>query len=596
MKFVLLLQLFFIWGITVDGTELTDKTFKSFIEEHEKVMVMFYAPWCGHCNSMKPAYAEAKEELLKIDNPSYLALVDSTVYKELASEYNVEGYPTIVYFLNGENYKYEGGRTKEDLVEFMTDPKAQDKPVEVTHVKIATTENFYEIINSQPYVVVMFYAPWCGHCKKFLPIFDTSSNRLDHDNVDILLVKVDATVETELANKFAVNSYPTFKQFRQGRHSDFNGPRSSTDEFTDYVKKHAGIASEEITEYSHVPAKISIDTTTVIGLFEHDSSPLYNKYIDASSPIRDQFVFYHTFGEITKKLFSDYKLKKGAASILVIKPKRFTSQYEEDYFVYTDNEALPLTEFLDKHSIPLVGEFTQKTKTYMYKEVKPILFAFMTVDWTKTVQKETQYWRNQVLETAKKFKKLVTFVIIDDTKMSEEASNFGFGDTSYDFNVGILAEGEVKYRLEEELDEWSDETVSDFVEAFLDKKLKPYYKSQRSPLNQGIVKTAVGSTFNEMVVNSGKNVFLKIYAPWCGHCKKLSPKFEKLAKDMKKKEDLIFVQVDTTQNDIPSSLNTDGFPTLFLIKKGSKVEDAIKYDEKMEYEDMKKFINDKLSE
>ena len=72
---------------------LTNETFRDFIKDQE-VLVMFYAPWCGHCNSMKPAYVEAAK-LLKDDHfPAVLAAIDATKARNISKEENVKGYPT----------------------------------------------------------------------------------------------------------------------------------------------------------------------------------------------------------------------------------------------------------------------------------------------------------------------------------------------------------------------------------------------------------------------------------------------------------------------------------------------------------------------
>ena len=57
-------------------------------------MVMFYAPWCGHCNSMKQAYVDAAFALKQEEFPGLLAAIDATKAKELAKGEDVKGYPT----------------------------------------------------------------------------------------------------------------------------------------------------------------------------------------------------------------------------------------------------------------------------------------------------------------------------------------------------------------------------------------------------------------------------------------------------------------------------------------------------------------------
>ncbi|MEQ2256691.1 Protein disulfide-isomerase A5, partial [Ilyodon furcidens] len=55
-----------LWSETDSSVfHLTDESFDSFLEEHPAALVMFYAPWCGHCKKMKPEYDEAAEVLNK---------------------------------------------------------------------------------------------------------------------------------------------------------------------------------------------------------------------------------------------------------------------------------------------------------------------------------------------------------------------------------------------------------------------------------------------------------------------------------------------------------------------------------------------------
>lgn len=71
--------------------------------------------------------------------------------------------------------------------------------------------NFADTINNNDFVIVDFWAPWCGPCRSFAPVYEELSEQ--HPN--IVFAKVNTEVEQELAGHFQIRSIPTLMLFRE---------------------------------------------------------------------------------------------------------------------------------------------------------------------------------------------------------------------------------------------------------------------------------------------------------------------------------------------------------------------------------------------
>jgi len=74
-----------------------------------------------------------------------------------------------------------------------------------------TKENFEKVINESPMVIVDFWAPWCGPCRGFAPIYDKAAET----HRDVVFGKVNTDAEQELAGAFNIRSIPTLMVFRE---------------------------------------------------------------------------------------------------------------------------------------------------------------------------------------------------------------------------------------------------------------------------------------------------------------------------------------------------------------------------------------------
>ena len=73
-----------------------------------------------------------------------------------------------------------------------------------------TKENFEQVVTGNATVVVDYWAPWCGPCRGFAPVFE----RISEKHPDVVFAKVNTDDEQEIAGHFQIRSIPTLMVFR----------------------------------------------------------------------------------------------------------------------------------------------------------------------------------------------------------------------------------------------------------------------------------------------------------------------------------------------------------------------------------------------
>ena len=96
--------------------ELTDSSFSQAKNTNKALyMVMFYAPWCGHCKNLKPIYESAARK--NSDPLIKFARINCDEHKGTCGNYGIQGYPTLKVFLPGGKVEdYNGGRDESSLL------------------------------------------------------------------------------------------------------------------------------------------------------------------------------------------------------------------------------------------------------------------------------------------------------------------------------------------------------------------------------------------------------------------------------------------------------------------------------------------------
>uniref|UniRef100_A0A0N5AJ78 Protein disulfide-isomerase n=1 Tax=Syphacia muris TaxID=451379 RepID=A0A0N5AJ78_9BILA len=565
---------------------LTDKNFDSYLEKNPSVMVKFYAPWCGHCKALAPEYIKAAKE---VSIP--LAKVDATVETELAKRFDVKGYPTVKFWHNSADpVDYDGGRDSESIVEYIkqrTDPNYKPPPSEVVAL---TKETFDEFVNSKPLVLVKFYAPWCGHCKKLAPEYEKAAKRIKAQNLDIALVEVDATSEKSLADKFGVSGFPTLKVLRYGRRFDYSGPREA-DGIVKYMIEQSKPAAHKLQTIKEAQRYMQKQDITIIGFFASDESKLFEAFNDAAEMTREEFKLGYT---LEPELIKHFKVKPN--DIVIFYPEIFWSKYEPKRVVYSKGEstAEDLLTFLRDKAAPMVGQMTKDNAANRYSKF-PLVVVYYNVDFSKEYRDGTQYWRNKVLDVANKYKnEKYRFAVADEEEFSKELAEVGLGDSGLEHNVIVFGYDGKKYPMDpDEYDGDLDENLAAFMKKISSGQVKPHVKSQPIPKDdKGPVKTLVSANFAKVMADQSKDVLVEFYAPWCGHCKAFEPKYKQLAAKLKTEEpNLILAKFDAIGNDVPSNYKVEGFPTIYFAPSGKR-DEPIKYSGNRDLDDLTKFMKE----
>jgi len=258
--------------------------------------------------------------------------------------------------------------------------------------------NFQDTIDKHDNLMVEFYAPWCGHCKKLAPEYEKAADKLNDEDPPIRIAKVDCPANSDLCQKYGVSGYPTIKMFKGGEESGkYEGPRSS-DGIVAYMRKQAGPASIEVTTQEKWDKVSNNKDTLIIGYFSDYSTGNGGVFMKLADSMRDDFRFAHVNNP-------DILAATGMEGKIVLqRPRAMKNKFEEGDIEYSQEKYTVgiLKAWVRENAL---GKCPVATQDNFRSLARPLVAAFYNVDYNLD-PKGTQYWRNRVMKVGLEFENL----------------------------------------------------------------------------------------------------------------------------------------------------------------------------------------------
>jgi len=406
-----------------------------------------------------------------------------------------------------------------------------------------TTENFDSFLKENPKTLVKFFAPWCGHCKTLAPHYEEASEKLPEG---VKLAEVDTTEQTELGERFGIRGYPTLKWFENGVDSDYDGGRT-TDTILQWINVQT---TDPINAFETIAAarEANAGAYLIVSSAAADSAE-YKTFESLAGANRSLGSFIHITGAHTDSTAAEIALYRKDETT----PVKMTME---------GSDVSEMVKFLKFEKLPLFGNVNQETFP-MYAETERDFI------WVAGNAEDKAELANVFEAFAKQNQDKYNVVFMDSVESERQIEGM-IGSSEYPVMAIMNESGPGRYLLNKE--SFTVEKITKFVGDVKAGDVELYMKSEPVPESEeGPVKYLVGKNFKE-VVSQDKDVFIKIYAPWCGHCKKMAPDYIKVAETLAAAgSDVIVAEFDGTANELDAAqYSYKGFPTIYWKKAGEE--------------------------
>jgi len=464
--------------------------------------------------------------------------------------------------------------------------KKEEAPSDVIDLNSVSYNKF---IKDNKLCVVLFYAPWCGHCKMFKPEYERIATALKEKGIPA--GRIDGDAEGEISGELGLEGFPTIFAYVDGKPVKYDGPRKK-DGVLAFLERAKKPAFALITEKKALEAFYEKNPSSVVGYIgeskEGEDNEIQNMFIGVANAM-------HFSGHAEFAMVNDPKIIDPEATGPIfelrtpdlLKPVRFDIEgTDDDAHISLFNR---FSHWISSHVMPVLGEINEHTYQGYVDAGLPFVWFAIADKGDDAFNEKYSFVRQVARENIGKF----TFVTVSGKTQARQIQYLGL---EMDKLPSIVATDRLRYHMTSELNE---ENLRQFLADYLAKKIEPTLKSQEPPsaeaFDTSVVKTVVGKTWKDFVNDDKRDIMVKYYAEWCGHCKAFAPNYIKVATLLADVKDKLYLgEFDVPENELKEDIGIKGFPTVIFYPAKDKSKPIV-YEGDRSAGDVLKFIQEHKS-
>lgn len=338
--------------------------------------------------------------------------------------------------------------------------------------------NLDSAISKFDYVLVDFYAPWCGHCKRLAPELDAAAPILAGLKEPIVIAKVNADKYSRLAVKHDIDGFPTLKIFMHGVPMEYNGPRKA-DLLVRFLKKFVA------------PDVSILDSDSAVGEFVQSAGthfPIFIGFGINESLISDlgkkykKKAWFSVAKDFSEEIMVVYDFDKVPA-LVSLHPN-----YNEQNIFYGPFEEKFLEDFIKQNFIPSPLPINYDTLKLLKDDERKIVLTIMEDENEEKSKKLVQ-----LLKAAASANRDLVFAYVGFKQFEDFTESFGINKKS-ELPKMVVWDGNEEYFMvvgSEVINEEDQASqITQFIEGFREGRTE--VKSINGPSFMGYINSLIG--------------------------------------------------------------------------------------------------------